>query len=203
MSDTGWSKVLGRPGFRVYQLQIDEVRKPLKLWVRRKSGDRKLVCSGCGRKLAKAYDTYEREVRDLLCFEFRTTVVVDLYRVRCPDCGVKTEKVPQLPSKAPFSTRFEEAVGLMARCRRLSTLGYREKLLSDRCLKAVTKPHFSYLVDSSAGRNFLEGACFARWRYRRDRQPCHSPGVSRVHPGVLEIPATVDLHHLLLKAHPE
>ena len=39
-------------------------------------------------------------------------MVVELYRVRCPDCGVKTEKVPQLPSKAPFSKRFEEAVGL-------------------------------------------------------------------------------------------
>jgi hypothetical protein len=51
------------------------------------------------------------EVRDLPCFEFRTTVV-ELYRVRCPDCGVQTEKVPQLPSKAPFSKRFEEAVGL-------------------------------------------------------------------------------------------
>jgi len=55
---------------------------------------------------------YEREVRDLPCFEFRTTVVIELYRVRCPDCGVKTEKVPQLPSKALFSKRFEEAVGL-------------------------------------------------------------------------------------------
>ena len=51
-------------------------------------------------------------MRDLPCFEFRTTVVVELYRVRCPDCGVKTEKEPQLPSKAPFSKRFEEAVGL-------------------------------------------------------------------------------------------
>ena len=29
----------------------------LKLWVRRKRGNRKLVCSGCGRKLAEAYDT--------------------------------------------------------------------------------------------------------------------------------------------------
>jgi hypothetical protein len=28
------------------------------------------------------------------------------------NCGVKTEKVPQLPSKASFSKRFEEAVGL-------------------------------------------------------------------------------------------
>ena len=32
--------------------------------------------------------------------------------MRCPDCGVKTEKVPQLLSKAPFRKRFEEAVGL-------------------------------------------------------------------------------------------
>jgi len=112
MREADWSKVLGWPGYRVYRHEIDEAGKRLKLWVRRKRGNRKLVCSGCGRKLAEAYDTYEREVRDLPCFEFRTTVVVELYRVRCPDCGVKTEKVPQLPSKAPFSKRFEDAVGL-------------------------------------------------------------------------------------------
>jgi len=51
-------------------------------------------------------------VRDLPWGEFRTTVVVEVYRVRCPDCGLRVEKVPQLPSKAPFSKRFEEAVGL-------------------------------------------------------------------------------------------
>jgi transposase len=38
-------------------------------------------------------------------------VVVELYRLRCPRCGVKAEKVPQLPGKAPFSKRFEDAVG--------------------------------------------------------------------------------------------
>jgi transposase len=112
MREADWSKVLGWPGYRVYQHEINEAGKTLKLWVRRKRGNRKLVCSGCGRKLAEAYDRYEREVRDLPWSEFRTTVVVELYRVRCPDCGVKTEKVPQLPSKAPFSKRFEEAVGL-------------------------------------------------------------------------------------------
>ena len=31
--------------------------------------------------------------------------------VKCPECGVKIEKVPLLPSKAPFSKRFEDAVG--------------------------------------------------------------------------------------------
>jgi transposase len=56
-------------------------------------------------------EVYEREVRDLPWSEYRTTVVIELYRVRCPDCGIKAEKVPLLPSKAPFSQRFEEAVG--------------------------------------------------------------------------------------------
>ena len=55
--------------------------------------------------------SYEREVRDLPWSEYRATVVVELYRVRCPDCGIKAEKVAQLPSKAPFSRRFEDAVG--------------------------------------------------------------------------------------------
>jgi len=50
-------------------------------------------------------------VRDLPCFEYRTTVVIELYRVQCPECGLKTEKGAQLPSKAPFSKRFEDAVG--------------------------------------------------------------------------------------------
>src|SRR5258708_20006706 len=112
MRETDWSKVLGWPGYRVYRHEIDEPGKRLKLWVRRKRGNRKLICSGCGRRLSDAYDSYEREVRDLPWSEYRTTVVIELYRVRCPDCGVKTEKVPQLPSKAPFSKRFEEAVGL-------------------------------------------------------------------------------------------
>jgi len=31
--------------------------------------------------------------------------------MKCPRCGFRAEKVPQLPSKAPFSKRFEEAVG--------------------------------------------------------------------------------------------
>jgi transposase len=71
----------------------------------------KLVCSGCGRRVREIVASYEREVRDLPWSGYRATVVVELYRARCPECGLKTEKVEQLPSKAPFSKRFEEAVG--------------------------------------------------------------------------------------------
>jgi transposase len=98
-------------GTGVWRSEIDEPAKRLKLWVRRKSGNRALVCSGCGRRVHGIAEVYEREVRDLPCFEYRTAVVIELYRLKCPDCGLKTEKVPQLPSKAPFSKRFEDAVG--------------------------------------------------------------------------------------------
>ena len=95
----------------MWRSEIDEPAKRLKLWVRRKRGNRALICSGCGRRIHEIAAVYEREVRDLPCFEYRTTVVIELYRVKCPDCGLKAEKVPQLPSKAPFSKRFEDAVG--------------------------------------------------------------------------------------------
>ena len=111
MRENDWTRLLGWPGYKVYRSEIDEPAKRLTLWVRRKRGNKQLVCSGCGRLVSDIVQTYEREVRDLPWSIYHATVVVELYRVRCPDCGVKTEKVPLLPSKAPFSERFEDAVG--------------------------------------------------------------------------------------------
>src|SRR6202140_3388636 len=111
MMHTDWTKVLGWPGYRAYQSLIDEPRRLLTLRVRRKRGNRKLVCSNCGRRVHEIRAVYERKVRDLPCFAFQTAVLVECYRIRCPNCGVKAECNPQLPSKAPYSKRFEDAVG--------------------------------------------------------------------------------------------
>jgi transposase len=111
-TDREFTRILNWPGYRVYQHEIDEKAKTLKLWIRRKRGNRRLECSGCGRKFTQIYDTGERAVRDLPWSAFTATVFVEVYRVHCPDCGVRREKVPLLPSKAPFSKRFEDAVGL-------------------------------------------------------------------------------------------
>jgi transposase len=111
-TDSEFTRILDWPGYRVYQHEIDEKAKTLKLWIRRKRGNRRVECGGCGRKFADIYDLSERAVRDLPWSGFVATVFVEVYRVRCPDCGVKREKVPLLPSKAPFSKRFEDAVGL-------------------------------------------------------------------------------------------
>jgi transposase len=109
--DREWTKILGWPGYRVYRHEINEKDKKLKLWVRRKSGNQKLVCGGCGERVNEIREIYEREVRDLRWGEYQVAVVIELYRVNCPKCGVKAEKVEMLPSKAPFSKRFEDAVG--------------------------------------------------------------------------------------------
>ena len=89
MRDNDWTRVLAWPGYRVWRHEIDEQAKTLKLWVRRKGGHKKLTCSGCGRAVRDIHESYEREVRDPPCFQFRTTVVIELYRLRCPDCGVE------------------------------------------------------------------------------------------------------------------
>jgi transposase len=94
-------------------MEIDEQDRELRLWVRRKKAGLKLLCSGCEKHVPAStiHEVCEREVRDLPCFEYTTTVVVETYRVKCPRCGIRVERVAQLPSKAPYSKRFEEAVG--------------------------------------------------------------------------------------------
>jgi transposase len=111
-TDNEFTRILGWPGYRVYRHEIDEKAKTLKLWIRRKRGNRKIECSGCRRKFTIAYDVSERAVRDLPWSSFTATVFIEIYRVNCPDCGVKREAVLLLPGKAPFSKRFEDSVGL-------------------------------------------------------------------------------------------
>jgi len=61
MSESEWTKILGWPGYRVYRSEINEEGKTLVLWVRRKRGNRKLECSGCGRGVNEIAETYELE----------------------------------------------------------------------------------------------------------------------------------------------
>jgi transposase len=109
--ENDWTKVLGFPGYRVYKCEIDQRKQHVTLWIRRKRGNQSLRCPGCGRRVREIHEVIERRARDLPCFEYTATVVAELYRLRCPDCGVKTEQMPQLPSKAPYTKRFEDSVG--------------------------------------------------------------------------------------------
>jgi transposase len=148
----------------VYRHQIDEKNKILELWVRRKRGNRKLECSGCGRKFSEVYDCRERAVRDLPWSEFKTTVYIEVYRVKCPDCGVKVEKVPLLPSKAPFSRRFEDAVGQACESASARQVA-RRFALSESTVRAMDL-------------RYLE-----RWAARRREPPLRQMGVDEIYRG--------------------
>lgn len=112
MREREFTKILDWAGYQVWQHEIDEEKRTLRLWVRRKRGNGVLICSGCRERVKEIADIREREVRDLPWRRYQTTVIVEYYRVKCPRCGLKVEQVPQLPSKAPFSKDFEDAVGL-------------------------------------------------------------------------------------------
>src|ERR1700730_2494719 len=70
-----WTTILGWPGCRVYHYEINQKAKTLKLWVAPQVGNRKLVCSGCGRGVRAIHQIYQREIQNLPWSQFRTTVV--------------------------------------------------------------------------------------------------------------------------------
>lgn len=95
----------------MYRHEIDEQKRTLRLWVRRKRGNKILRCSHCGGRADGIEEVREREIQDLPWRKYQTWLVVEYYRVRCPRCGLRTEKVEQMPGKAPFSKDFEDEVG--------------------------------------------------------------------------------------------
>jgi len=161
-----WTRVLGWPGYKVYQKEIDEQSKKLKLWVRRKKAGLKLICSGCKQHVAAGtiHEICEREVRDLPCFEYSTTVIVETYRVKCPRCGIRAEKVAQLPSKAPYSKRFEEAVG-------------------QACESASARQVARRMGLAASTVRAIDLRCLERWEASRRKPPLRQMGVDELFQG--------------------
>jgi len=163
-TDNEFTRILDWPGYRVYQHEVNEKAKTLKLWIRRKRGNRKIECSSCGRKFTEIYDVGERAVRDLPWSGFTATVFVEVYRVNCPDCGVKREKVLQLPSKAPFSKRFEDAVG-------------------QACESAAARQVARHFRLAASTVRAIDLRYLERWSAARRKPPLHHIGVDEIYLG--------------------
>ncbi|MDX2151852.1 MAG: ISL3 family transposase [Bryobacteraceae bacterium] len=112
----------------------------------------------------EVHEICEREVRDLPVFEFRTTVVIELYRLGCPECGPRIERVDQLPSKAPFSKRFEEAVGQACEGASARQVASRFRL-AESTVRAIDL-------------RYLE-----RWAAKRNKPALRQLGVDEIHLG--------------------
>jgi transposase len=84
--------------------------------------------------------------------------------VKCPECGMKIEKVPLLPSKAPFSQCFEDAVGQACESAAARQVA-RRFALAESTVRAIDL-------------RYLE-----RWAARRRQPALRQMGVDEIHVG--------------------
>ncbi len=103
-------------------------------------------------------------MRDLPWSEYTATVVVELHRVRCPECGLKIERVVQLPSKAPFSKRFEEEVA-----------GACESSAARQVARRFGMPESTVRA--------IDLRCLERWEAKRRKPPLRQMGVDELYRG--------------------
>jgi transposase len=110
------------------------------------------------------HDLREREIRDLPWSIYSATVVVEVHRLQCPECGVRVERIEQLPSKAPFSKRFEEIVG--------------EACESAAASQAARRFHLP-----EATVRAIDMRCLERWDQRRHKPALKQMGVDEIYRG--------------------
>ena len=73
------------------------------------------VCSGCGQRTGRVHSTTMRRVVDLPLAQARVGLMVPQRKVRCPRCGVRTERHEFLSPYRRATMRFERAVAEFCR----------------------------------------------------------------------------------------
>ncbi len=103
-------RVVRLPGYRPYRIEFDEAASTAKVWVRQAGKSASYTCGGCVIGVQDTHSVREREVRDLPWGTWTVWLVLEVHRVRCRRCGVRTERIDFLEGKQPYTRRFSEAV---------------------------------------------------------------------------------------------
>jgi transposase len=110
MPDEIVGRILALPGYGVWQWELDEEGSQLRLWVRQNGRDPSYTCCGCGIECRSVHDARERRIRDLPWGTWTVWLFVDVHRVKCRRCGVKSEWLGFVEGKHPYTRRFAQAV---------------------------------------------------------------------------------------------
>ena len=65
------------------------------------------ICSGCGKPGPGRDRLNERRFEFVLLWQIAVVFVYTMRRVDCPDCGVKTERVPWSKGKSRLTTTYQ------------------------------------------------------------------------------------------------
>ena len=104
------SRVLRLPGYGVYASEVEETTSTLCLWIRQTAPTPVYVCPGCGISVRDVHSWTERRLRDLPWGTWQVWLVVEVHRVRCRRCGVRTERLPFVEGKTRATSRLARAV---------------------------------------------------------------------------------------------
>jgi len=132
--------------------------------VRRKRENKILICGNYGGRGHRVDEVKEREIRDLPWRKYQTWLIVEYYRVKCPKCGLRTERVDQMPGKAPFSKDFEDDVGLA-------------------CESAPARQVASRFQLAASTVRAIDLRYLERWSKSRKRPVLRQPGVDEIYLG--------------------
>ena len=102
---TAFNRLLQIPGARVTDVAIGD--RDVELTVRVTA--RSLQCP-CGKRVQGAYDRRRRRWRHLDLATHRLWLVYEIRRLNCPDCGIRTERVPWSRPGARHTRDFEDTV---------------------------------------------------------------------------------------------
>jgi len=103
-------RILRLAGWKVIRHRFEEETSTVTLWVQRVGSAAVHVCGGCGMGKRRVHSVRERQVRDLPWGTWRVWLVLDIHRIYCRGCGVRTERIDFLEGKHPYTARFSQAV---------------------------------------------------------------------------------------------
>ncbi len=104
------TRLLRLAGYAAYAHEFDEATSRLTLWVRQAAREPYYACGGCGISVRDVHSWTERRVRDLPWGTWQVWLVLEVHRVRCRRCGVRTERLPFVTGKAHATTRLETVI---------------------------------------------------------------------------------------------
>ena len=110
MAGRSWlDAVLGLgPEWKVTRVEPTRTPKELRVEVQR-TGGRPLRCPHCG-EASPGYDARRREWRNLDAWGYKTFLVCNVPRIRCPEHGVVTIRVPWAEGSSRYTAQFEAEV---------------------------------------------------------------------------------------------
>ena len=155
------ARILRLPGYGVYAWDADEAANTLMLAIRPTGRTPAYICGSCGISGQTIHSWTERRIRDLPWGAWQVWLRVEVHRVRCGQCGVRTERLPFVGGKAHYTTRLEAAVAQACEAAPVSRVAAQWGLPPETVRR-------------------MDKRVLRRWAAARPRRPLHYLGVDEI-----------------------